>query len=200
MTKPIHPDDPILGPVRGSADVAINAIRRSVWPRSVEFSEACQAAQEYVKEVFRLAPLVGIDPAVVVAQGALETGNWTSEHWIDRRNPAGIGVLGDPGGPVDDLGYAWKDGTDAARGQIVHLAAYTLIPIDRWSDVWRVLTPYKSLDPRLYAFEMAGWSGTVVTIRDLTGKWATDPLYAEKTAKRGNELFGFKGTTDDQLA
>ena len=48
----------------------------------------------YVMEVYRLAPLVGIDPAIVVAQSAHETGWWQSPAWTDHLNPAGIGITG----------------------------------------------------------------------------------------------------------
>src|SRR5439155_705844 len=68
---------------------------------------------EYVDEVYRLAPLVGMDPAIVVAQSAHETGAWTSPWWTERHNPAGIGITGDP--VENDQSHTWANGTDAAR-------------------------------------------------------------------------------------
>src|SRR3954463_1361348 len=43
----------------------------------------------YIREIYRLAPLVGIDPAFVVSQSALETADWTSTYWSNNLNPAG---------------------------------------------------------------------------------------------------------------
>ena len=186
MAKPLSPDDPILGPARGSIYTAHRfAMETNAQPaRDIE---------RYLDEVFRLAPLVGIDPAIVVAQSALETGNWTSEAWVKRRNPAGIGILGDPGGPDTDLGYAWKNGTDAARAQIIHLAVYRWGGATAWpDDVWKVLGGFAELDPRFFAVLNKKLGGTVRTIRDLNGKWATVPDYADRIAKRGNDLFDFR--------
>lgn len=183
MTSPITPADPILGPARGS--------EFDFWLAVTDWPQRHQAELgDYIREVYRLAPLVGIDPAIVVSQSALETDNWRSEAWVKRRNPAGIGILGDPGKPSEDLGYEWKDGADAARAQIVHLYAYckgAIFPNDP------NIGAFIDLDPRYSAvFETFGYGKVIArTIRDLTGKWATDPLYAEKIAKRGNELFGF---------
>jgi hypothetical protein len=53
-----------------------------------------------------------------------------------------------------------------------------------------VLAPYYHLDPRRDAVIAAGWAGTVRTIRDLTGKWATDPQYHEKIVRWLGILFG----------
>jgi hypothetical protein len=179
--KPISPDDPILGPARGSVGDIILATAHF----DFGVGDACL---EYLDEIYRLAPLVGIDPAIVVAQSALETGNWTTKYWTDRRNPAGIGVS-----DVKDRGWSWPNGTMAARAQIVRLWLYVnygkalpeAIRFD-WSTLHTdVLNP-----------KVEKWLGTVRTIRDLTGKWATDPLYAEKIAKRGNELFGFQEEKD----
>lgn len=180
VTRPLTPDDPILGPARGDADdLTTFVIENRPGPLSRHEADTL----DYLNEVYRLAPLVGIDPAIVVAQSALETGNWTSEHWTERRNPAGIGVT-----DGHDYGHSWANGTDAARAQIVHLWIYTHVETapDRVA-IW----PYLDLDPRFMNVVRQGWQGTVRTIRDLTGKWATDPRYAEKIAKRGNELYGW---------
>jgi hypothetical protein len=53
-----------------------------------------------------------------------------------------------------------------------------------------ILRPYYALDPRRDAVIRQGWAGTVRTIADLTGKWATDPQYAEKIASLAASFFG----------
>ena len=79
--------DPLLEPARGSAAQTL---------ASALLSGAARPDQvwAYVTEVYRLAPRVGLDPAMVVAQSALETGWWQSAAWIDHLNPAGIGITG----------------------------------------------------------------------------------------------------------
>ena len=181
---PMKPSDRIVAPARGSAEQALlfsginNPETGTYIPRPI-------TVQDYIFEVYRLAPLVGIDPAIVVAQGAHETGDWTSKWWRDRLNPAGIGITGDPA--QNAASRTWENGTDAARAQIVHLAGYA-IPMS--SMAWNTgkLGQYIRLDPRLSAIPLR-WQGTQETIHDLTGKWATDPRYAEKIAAKGNLIF-----------
>jgi flagellum-specific peptidoglycan hydrolase FlgJ len=136
--------------------------------------------QAYVAEVYRLAPLVGLDPAIVVAQSAHESGYWQSEIWVEHLNPAGIGVTG-PNVPSP----TWGSGEDAARAQIVHLYLYAAGEIGPGHP----LEPYLALDPRYEAALGAGRAASARTIADLSGRWATDPLYADGIARVGNELF-----------
>jgi hypothetical protein len=135
----------------------------------------------YVGEVYRLAPLAGLDPAVVVAHSALETGWWQSPAWVEHLNPAGIGVTG-----ADVDSPTWANGVDAARAQIVHLALYANGPIPPDHP----LAPYIALDPRYAAAVDAGRGGSARSIADLTGRWATDPHYASSIARVGNDIFG----------
>jgi hypothetical protein len=167
-------EDPLLGPARGSPA----AVLATALP-----SDAARPDQlwAYVTEVYRLAPKVGLDPAIVVAQSALETGWWQSEAWIDHLNPAGIGITG-----RDVAGPTWSSGTDAARAQIVHLYLYAVGPIPRD----HLLAPYIALDPRYEPALSAGRAGIAHTIADLSGLWATDPNYGDSIARVGNRLSG----------
>jgi hypothetical protein len=160
--------------------------------------------RQYLEEVYRLAPLVGIDPAIVVAQSAVESGNWGAipgagaTAWLERRNPGSIGVTstGKPGEKDIDAGHSWKDGTDAARGQIVHMLAYSSsmkMTYEQMGQAMQAVEEHKRLDPRFDAVIDAGYLGSVVLLSDLgNGKWAADPKYAEAIARRGNEVFGFR--------
>ena len=80
-------NDPIRSASRGTPEVAITFAQSRGTKRMPD-------VRAYVKEVFRLAPAVGIDPALMFAQGAEETGNWTSDWWVkrlnQRRNPNNV--------------------------------------------------------------------------------------------------------------
>lgn len=185
--------DNLIAPARGTLRQALT------YAAQFRFPNADQDVSEYLTEVFRLAPMVGLDPSIVVAQSCHETGNWSSRWWVTRRNPAGIGVTGDP--IQDEASKTFKDGTEAARAQIAHLAIYA----ETWP--WSADSPrqmllntyYKTpagynvpivnLDPRINDVIRAGWAGTVRTIDDLTGRWAVDPHYAEGIVARGNAIF-----------
>ena len=52
--------------------------------------------ERYIREVYRLGPQIGFDPAILVAQSALETNYWRDDWWALRLNPAGLGITGDP--------------------------------------------------------------------------------------------------------
>ena len=80
-------EDPLLAAPRGSAVRALASALRAEARRPEDL-------RAYLMEVYRLAPLVGIDPAIVVAQSAHETGWWQSPAWTDHLNPAGIGITG----------------------------------------------------------------------------------------------------------
>lgn len=184
------PDDPIRGPARGSAGRAMHAAAPFL---GTDYANRREVAA-YLDESYRLAPRLTIDPAIVVSQSALETANWTSAAWVERRNPAGIGIVGQANEPGLDLGHSWPNGADAARGHLAHLVAYVFG--DDWDTVWPAeLPPPGAYDPRWQTVFAAGWDGTVRTIRDLTGKWATDPAYHDKIARRGNALLGFTEET-----
>jgi N-acetylmuramoyl-L-alanine amidase len=172
--QPMMREDALLGPARGSsAQVLATAL----------LSGAARSDQlwAYVTEVYRLAPEVGLDPAIVVAQSALETGWWQSEAWIDQLNPAGIGVTGS-----EVTGPTWTSGTEAARAQLVHLYLYAAGPIPHDHP----LAPYIELDPRYEPALSAGRAGVAPTIADLSERWATDPNYGDGIARVGNRLFG----------
>ena len=169
----VYPDDLLLAPPRGTAEDAVATAEARDAGRLDE-------VRAYVAEVYRLAPLVGLDPAIVVAQSAHETAFWRSPAWRDHLNPAGIGITG-PDAPSP----TWANGTDAARAQIVHLYLYAVgeIPPNH------LLAPFIPLDPRYDAAVAAGRAAVASTLVELAGTWATDPDYAEGVARAGNALF-----------
>jgi hypothetical protein len=131
---------------------------------------------------FDLAPPVGLDPLLAVAQMALETGNLTS-HWSQRprRNPAGIGVTGEPG-----AGVSFPSWAVAVPAHLGRLLAYALAPADaneaqaamiREALTWRTLPNHLR--------------GVAPTLKGLAGRWATDPQYAVKISRIANQIRGF---------
>jgi N-acetylmuramoyl-L-alanine amidase len=166
-------EDPLLAVPRGSAVRALASALRAGARRPEDL-------RTYLMEVYRLAPLVRIDPAIVVAQSAHETGWWQSPAWTDHLNPAGIGITGS-----DVASPSWESGEAAARAHLVHFFLYAAGSIPPGHP----LEPYIPLDPRYDAALVAGRAKSVVSLADLTGLWATDPDYGGRVARVGTRLF-----------
>lgn len=175
----ITADLPLIGKPSGTLDAAL------------DYAGTDNA--DYIKEVWRLCLLVGLDPAILIAQSAHETYDWTSLWWDTRINPAGIGITGDPA--QNAASQIWANQTDAARGHVVHMSEYIGVG---WAEVEDALRPYLHLDLRLPEVTKAGYAGKVRTIRDLTGKWATDPDYHTKIVNRHRAIFGTDATAPER--
>lgn len=164
----MRPTDRIIAPARG--DQAAIRATMGQW-NTLRWDDALT----YFAEVFALAPKLGLDPAVVLAQWHLETGGGTTAAWTRNLNPGGIGVT--DGG---DVSIDYRTGENAARGQLLHLWAYaTTAPVPP------ELAPYLHLDPRFPLVQR----GSAPTIQGLQGRWATDPNYAAKLCARGNAIW-----------
>lgn len=176
MTEKIDPRELLIK----SASLT-DADKAIAYVRSISGADKAKS-EAFVKEVFRLYPESGYSPEIVIAQWDLETGTGTTEHWLRRNNPAGIGVT--DGG---DSGHSWPTPAAAAQAQSVHLSGY----IDGYN---KGLRKYLAQDPRYLLLLGTEWAGTVQTVQDLTGKWATDPQYGPKIAGRLERLRNFKTT------
>lgn len=136
----------------------------------------------YVNEVYRLAPKVNLSPDWIIAQACLETGHQQNGHppfvsavYKSRGNVAGIGVTDN-----FDHDYGFPNGETAARAQVAHMYLYVHGNTNLDPDI----SEYVDLDPRWDAVLAKGWQGTVKTVDDLAGKWATDPQYGAKLRSR----------------
>ncbi|MDQ3525503.1 MAG: SH3 domain-containing protein [Chloroflexota bacterium] len=167
--------DSIVGPVRGSVDEAMAFA-------NAYGADRIDEVERYIVETYRLAPEIGFDPAILVAQSAHETGNWRSSWWNERLNPAGIGVTGDPA--QNAASPIFPSGTIAARAQIAHMHAEVYGSSRPLPDI------LQGVDPTYQRVFEAGWAGTIRTIEDLTGTWAVDPEYHNKLVRKGNVIFG----------
>jgi hypothetical protein len=153
-----------------------------------------------VNYYWRIAPDVGVDPLVALAQNIHETDNLQS-WWAQRprRNPAGLGVTGetstDP--PPDDekdiwafdeTEQLWRKGLsfatweDSTRAHIGRLLAYALRD-EEASDPQRTL-----IDESLALRPLPeSYRGVAPTLRGLNGRWAVPgTTYADKIASFAN--------------
>lgn len=142
-------------------------------------------AQVIVPAYFELCVPLGLDPLWAIAQMIHETGNLTS-WWSQRprRNPAGIGVTGEPGKGVlfatwkDDaipahvgrlLAYALKDAvaTQAQRAAIARALSYRILPADRRgvAATPRGLGGTWAVPGTDYGLRLAAIAGVIVAVR-----------------------------------
>lgn len=181
----ITPDSPLRAPFPSSALGQAIAYADDRGPSD---TTETSVVVEYLSELARLCRLVGLDFRVLAAQSAEETATWTSFWWKTRRNPAGIGITGDDA--QNAASQTWRTGTEAARAQVVHMAAY--VYGDRGADTeWApIITPLVRYDRRYEAVFSAGFDGTVHRLGDLgNGKWAADPKYATTISSIANAMF-----------
>lgn len=170
-----HWTNTIQGPTRGTATQAIAFAQNSGAVRMDE-------VEKYITEIYRLAPQIGMDPSLLVAQSALETGYWKSYWWRERLNPAGLSINDDPTTHAGSPGFA--NGTIAARAQMAHMHAEVYGPREP------LPTELQGVDSSYEAVFQAGWAGEIVTLEDLGGTWATDTSYGYKIARVAAEIFG----------
>jgi hypothetical protein len=101
---PYAPDSLLTEPARGT---------RQQWQVALTANGADRPA-EIVQAYFELAAQAGLNADLALAQAVHETGWFTSDHWLNERNPAGIGITG-PDVVGEDFGTI-------QRGVQVHLA------------------------------------------------------------------------------
>ena len=155
--------------------------KRTVHPRFVEDivpALFCAALRQAAANGGR-----AIDPAILVAQSAHETG-WGNFGGVvppTHHNTAGIKIantrLDSDTDPEQHERFAdWADG---ARGHTNHLAAYTgLAPVGTPHGRYRVVltTP---------------WAGSIRTVEELGARWAPSGTYGQRVASLTSELRGF---------
>jgi hypothetical protein len=125
------------------------------------------------------ARAAGLDPLLVVAQMVLETGHLTSE-WSQppRRNPAGIGVTGEPG-----KGISFPDWDSAVTAHVGRLLAYSLAKGAETDAQKRLIDDALHWRPLPDSLR-----GAAPTLSGLAGTWAADKQYATKIANIANKI------------
>jgi hypothetical protein len=149
-------------------------------------------SKDYLDTIVYGSEVLGIDPVVMLAQSDLETDTWDSTWWRSRRNPAGLGITGDPA--QNEASQTWLNGQDAAYGHLAHMSAYLWgeDAIDHWPETWPLPI---MVDKRFTAPIRAGYRAK--TLQDLNGTWAIDAenAYGDKLASRANRLLAIPGIT-----
>jgi Mannosyl-glycoprotein endo-beta-N-acetylglucosaminidase len=132
-----------------------------------------------VRDYYKTAKAVGLDPLLVVAQMVLETGGLTS-FWSQRprRNPAGIGVTGEPG-----AGLSFPSWKIAVRAHTGRLLAYSLASGSENQRQIQLIEEALDFRPLPQRFR-----GVAPRLEGLAGTWAADPQYAVKLARVANEI------------
>jgi len=157
--------------LRGSSDKSItDKIKSIAYNKGLD-------VYTFVIELIRLCKITGYNHGLMFAQAWHETGGFTSEVWKNRKNPAGIKDL-------DGTSYQlYFNGVDAARAFVVHMSAYIPPPNEK------ALENYFYLDRRYKVAVYANKGKNFVTIKDLTGKWATDPEYGKKIERVFSDIY-----------
>ena len=132
-----------------------------------------------VKQYAATTKEAGLDPLLVVSQMVLETGNLTS-FWSQppRRNPAGIGVTGEPG-----KGVSFPSWDKAVRAHVGRLLAYAIAEGKETPAQRALIGEALAVRPL-----PKNRRGCAPKLSGLAGTWATDKKYAQKIARVANEL------------
>jgi hypothetical protein len=173
---PFSSSDSLRGPARSSAQSL------TAWAIDRDCARPGDVRQ-YLETVYELAPQLNLNPDIIAVQSVHETtvegAPWASHWWQARCNPAGIGITGDPA--QNALSRDFGNGVAAARAHLLHLSLYVngeAVPAGFSTNE----------DPRWDAALAAGFAGIASRLADLTNTWARDDDYAEKIARRLNNL------------
>jgi hypothetical protein len=122
---------------------------------------------------------VGLDPLLVVAQMILETGNLSSD-WSQppHRNPAGIGVTGEPG-----EGISFPTWRAAVRAHVGRLLAYCVSEGAETPAQLKLIEEALTWRPLPETLR-----GAVTSLSGLAGTWAANKQYAGKIVRVATEI------------
>ncbi|HEY7630590.1 MAG TPA: N-acetylmuramoyl-L-alanine amidase [Thermoleophilaceae bacterium] len=173
-TGAVTPDTTLLG---GSHAPARKAVAFLLSQDHGDYSD--NDVRHIVANYYATAPAVGLDPLIVVAQMSEETGHLTS-FWSQRprRNPAGIGVTGEPG-----QGVSFPDWKTAVRAHTGRLLAYA-IPKGSENPAQAALIE-EALSFRPLGDEHRG---VAPTLKGLVHQWAADPNYDKVLSAVANQI------------
>jgi peptidoglycan hydrolase-like protein with peptidoglycan-binding domain len=120
----------------------------------------------------------GIDPAVVVAQAAKETGwgRYSGVLSAEFMNTGGIKTARGGGDYDPDAHQRFASWDDGARAHLNHLAAYV------------GLRPVGTPHGRYYTVLRTDWAGTVRTVEQLGARWAPASSYGTDIVRMVGEL------------
>lgn len=192
---------PLLAPITTPVEVVIGRWRYS---RAAGYTP--YDTESILRAIWHLAASVGLDPVLIAAQMAHETGNLTS-WWCarPRRNPAGLRVTGAKSIIPRGAGWAWNAETkrwhqglsfatwadDAIPAHLGRLLAYALPAGQGTPEQQALITRALTLAPL-----PASYRGVAPTVQGLEDTWATDgdptteSFYADRIIALANQLSG----------
>ncbi len=188
---------PLLAPITTPVDVVI---RRWRYTRAGGYTPF--DTESILRAIWHHAALVGLDPVLVAAQLAHETGNLGS-WWCmrPRRNPAGLRVTGETSLiPRPSREWAWNSNTkrwhrglsfptwadDAIPAHLGRLLAYALPVGHGTPEQQALITRALTLAPL-----PASYRGIAPTLQGLEHTWAVPgDNYADRIAAIANQLSG----------
>jgi flagellum-specific peptidoglycan hydrolase FlgJ len=177
-------EPPATGPVSTQTALlrAPGAPQKALTDRILARDHGSYSAAEVrgiVKTYVETAKSVGLDPLLVVSQMLLETGNLTS-FWSQppRRNPAGIGVTGEPG-----KGISFTSWDKAIRAHVGRLLAYAIPEGEETPAQKKLIKEALTVRPL-----PSDRRGIAPKLSGLAGTWATDTKYAQKISRLANEI------------
>lgn len=150
----------------GRASASLDTVLRNV-PAS-----AHQRYRDLLPLLWQVAEFNGVDPVVMAAQFAKETGwgHYRGQVTPEHRNPCGLKCRGCTGdAPEDHQTFtSWHEGFTAQAQHLGGYAARDWIP------------PGPVVDPRWYVVQPgAARNGVAPTVRGLNGNWA-GPTYGDE--------------------
>lgn len=177
MPDALTADSPILAAPRSTVEQCVRYILR----QPTGGYTATDVSKVIVPVYFRVASAVGLDPLIAIAQMIHETG-YLQSYWSQRprRNPAGIGVTGEPG--KGNSFSTWEH--DAIPAHVGRLLAYAL-PVGTGTAAQRAL-----IDQALHYRGLPGsYRGIAPTLRGLNGTWAVPGrTYGQRLAEIANAI------------
>lgn len=161
-------DSAIIHPPRVAMQTAIDAVCSRPTGEYTRYDIETFIVPAY----WQVCESVGVDPLIALAQTCHETGNFTS-WWAarPRRNPAGLGVTGEPGAGLEFATWA----RDAIPAHVGRLVAYAVLPEQQTEPqmaLVQVALARRWLPARYY--------GCAPAVRGLSGTWAVDGAYGSK--------------------
>jgi len=132
----------------------------------------------FVRTVWDIGNKVSIRPEVVFGQWCDETDVGRSAYWINNLNPGGLRITY-PG----ETSKTWANGHDAALGMLHRLSLYI------YGYVRPGLEAGAQHNPLPEKVKEAGYLGIASELRDLSGRWAANPNYANQIVSHLNYAF-----------
>lgn len=186
--------DLLRGVSRGSAKDAIAFVTRL--GGGADFAEV-------ITEVYRLAPLIGLDAGIVTAQMVLETNYFRSLFFVRDGNTGGLGIDGDnTGNHTSTSPFARLSGKKAAAVHLATLwikingpAAVLPDPIkaaETYAPSWLQRVRRMAGDanwPRVQRIDDLNIHFKSVITGNMEATWAWDETYQDGIVSRANTLF-----------